>query len=66
MIIVPGVAFDLQHNRLGRGRGFYDRLLSSLSAPKVGICFDFQLIDSVPTESFDRLMDSVVSESYAG
>lgn len=66
LIIVPGVAFDLQHNRLGRGRGFYDRLLSSLSAPKVGICFDFQLIDSVPTESFDRLMDSVVSESYAG
>ena len=66
MIIVPGVAFDLQHNRLGRGRGFYDRLLSSLSAPKVGICFDFQLIDTVPTEPFDRLMDSVVSESYAG
>lgn len=39
LIIVPGVAFDKDKNRMGRGRGFYDRLLSTLNAPKVGIRF---------------------------
>ena len=62
LIIVPGVAFDAQCHRLGRGRGFYDRLLSSLQAPKVGICFDFQLVPFVPVEPFDRQMDYVVAE----
>lgn len=62
LIIVPGVAFDRQCHRLGRGRGFYDRLLSALDAPKVGICFDFQLVASVPVEPFDRPMDHVVTE----
>ena len=63
LIIVPGVAFDRQCHRLGRGRGFYDRLLSSLDVPKVGICFDFQLVPSVPVESFDYPMDHVVTET---
>ena len=63
LIIVPGVAFDAQCHRLGRGRGFYDRLLSSLHAPKIGICFDFQLVPSVPVESFDHPMDHVVTET---
>ena len=62
LIIVPGVAFDRQCHRLGRGRGFYDRLLSLMDAQKVGICFDFQLVASVPVESFDRPMDHVVTE----
>ena len=63
LIIVPGVAFDRQCHRLGRGRGFYDRLLSSLDVPKVGICFDFQLVPSVPIEPFDCPMDHVVTET---
>ena len=63
LIIVPGVAFDAQCHRLGRGRGFYDRLLSSLQAPKVGVCFDFQLVPSVPVEPFDRLMDHIITET---
>lgn len=63
LIIVPGVAFDAQCHRLGRGRGFYDRLLSSLHAPKMGICFDFQLVPSVPVESFDCPMDHVITET---
>lgn len=62
MIIVPGVAFDHQNNRMGRGRGFYDRLLRQSNALKVGICFDFQYIPVVPTEPEDIKMDMVVVE----
>jgi 5-formyltetrahydrofolate cyclo-ligase len=63
MIIVPGVAFDRHNNRMGRGRGFYDRLLSSTpSALKVGVAFDFQMLDEIPVEPFDIPMDKVVTE----
>ena len=62
LIIVPGVAFDRQHNRLGRGKGFYDRLLSTLDVPKIGICYDFQLKDQIPAEPFDRKMDLIITE----
>lgn len=63
MIIVPGVAFDRQNNRMGRGRGFYDRLLKSTpNAYKVGVAFDFQMVENVPTEPFDVAMNTVISE----
>lgn len=65
MIVVPGVAFDHQCNRMGRGRGFYDRLLKSTpNAFKVGVAFDFQLVDEVPVEAFDVKMDCVVAEKW--
>lgn len=60
--IIPGMAFDLKGNRLGRGKGYYDRFLSH--APniyKVGICFPFQLVEEVPTGENDVAMDLVVS-----
>lgn len=64
MIIVPGVAFDRQNNRMGRGRGFYDRLLKTTpNAVKVGVAFSFQLFDTIPTEPFDVPMNLVVVES---
>lgn len=62
LIIVPGVAFDRQCNRLGRGKGFYDRLLSTLDIPKIGICYDFQLKDQIPVEPFDRKMNCVITD----
>ena len=63
LIIVPGVAFDRKGNRMGRGRGFYDRLLKSTpKAFKVGVGFDFQLLDTIPTEPFDVPMDVVISD----
>lgn len=62
LIITPGVAFDRQCNRLGRGKGFYDRLLKTQQAPKIGICYEFQLLESIPTESFDIPMDGVITE----
>lgn len=63
MIIVPGVAFDTHNNRMGRGRGFYDRLLKSTpNAFKVGVAFGFQMVELVPTEAFDVPMNAVLSE----
>lgn len=62
LIIVPGVAFDSKGNRLGRGRGYYDRFLSQhLEVKRIGICFDFQLVNEVPSEDFDIRMDEVIS-----
>jgi len=64
MIIVPGVAFDRKGNRMGRGRGFYDRLLKSTpNAMKVGVAYSFQMLDSIPVEPHDVKMDRVLIEN---
>lgn len=63
LIVVPGVAYDRKGNRLGRGKGFYDRLLQSTKATKVGVCYEFQLIDEVPAEPHDVRMDMVISQN---
>lgn len=63
LIVVPGVAFDTHGNRMGRGRGFYDRLLKlTPHAYKVGVAFDFQMRDTIPTEPHDIAMDRVICE----
>ncbi len=61
LAIIPGVAFDRNCNRMGRGRGFYDRLLPSLSCKLIGIAFDFQLFDTIPVEEFDYKMDMIIT-----
>ncbi|WP_294627419.1 5-formyltetrahydrofolate cyclo-ligase [uncultured Bacteroides sp.] len=62
-IAVPGVAFDLKGNRLGRGKGYYDRLLPRIpSAFKAGICFPFQLVEEVPAEPHDIRMDTIITD----
>ncbi len=59
--VVPGMAFDGRGHRLGRGRGYYDRLLPQLSrAYKIGVCYDFQKVDEVPTDPYDVVMDEVL------
>ena len=63
VVLVPGMAFDGDGNRLGRGKGYYDRFLKSLSRPRpqlIGVCFDFQKVDVVPTEPTDVKVDVVV------
>ena len=61
LVIVPGRAFDNEGHRLGRGRGFYDRLLPQLPhAVKAGVCFDCQKLPSVPVDSNDIQMDFVI------
>lgn len=62
LIVVPGMAFDKTGHRLGRGKGFYDRFLIKYPEVKtIGICFDFQLLDSIPIEPHDRVVDEVVT-----
>ena len=69
LVVVPGVAFDRNGGRMGRGKGYYDRLFADAAGCfgggpyKVGVCFDFQIVDSVPREPHDMLMDAVVFES---
>ncbi len=53
LILAPGLAFDLRGSRLGRGRGFYDRLLAEASGVKCGVGYDFQLLEKIPTEAHD-------------
>jgi len=62
LVIVPGVAFDSNNNRMGRGAGYYDRILKRLpQAKKIAFAFDFQIIDQVPVEPHDIKMDLVIS-----
>lgn len=63
MVIVPGTAFDRKCNRLGRGKGYYDRFLAKIKAPKVGVCFDFQLKDQIPADDRDIKMNMIVGEN---
>lgn len=62
LAIIPGVAFDKEGHRLGRGKGYYDRLLPKLKTTKlVGVCWPFQLLDKVPAEPHDIPVEEVIS-----
>ena len=63
VVFVPGVAFDLRGNRLGRGKGWYDRLTKELGeATLVAIAYDFQIVDEVPAEEWDQRVHYVITE----
>jgi 5-formyltetrahydrofolate cyclo-ligase len=63
VIIVPGVAFDPTGARLGYGGGFYDAFLRAARGVfRIGICFELQVVDSIPVEEHDELVDVVVTE----
>jgi 5-formyltetrahydrofolate cyclo-ligase len=61
LILVPGRAFATDGRRLGRGRGFYDRLLAVVSGQHCGVAFDFQLLEAVPAEPHDVRMDYLLT-----
>jgi 5-formyltetrahydrofolate cyclo-ligase len=59
--IVPGMAFDADGHRLGRGKGYYDRFLSRVpNIYKIGLCFSWQMVDCVPSDEHDIMMDEVI------
>lgn len=61
VVLVPGVAFDADGHRLGRGRGYYDRFLKTVgTVSKIGVCFDFQKVQEVPVGPDDVMVDLVV------
>lgn len=64
-ILVPGVVFDKKNNRIGRGKGFYDRFLKRLNpeARKIGLAFGFQVLEEVPVNDYDVPMDKILTES---
>lgn len=61
LVLVPGVAFDAAGRRLGRGKGFFDRLLADVRGLKCGIAFDLQLANEVPADALDVRMDFVLT-----
>ena len=64
IIVVPGLAFDRQGNRLGRGFGYYDRFLGGLpvSVPRVGLASAAQLVPEVPVDAWDVPVHALVTE----
>jgi len=62
-VIVPGLAFDNNGNRIGYGLGFYDKFLKKTNALKIGLAFDLQIVDKIMVKDFDVKMDIVVTEN---
>src|SRR4030042_5944064 len=60
--LIPGVAFDQRGNRLGYGKGVYDKLLADCNALRIGLAYDFQLVGPLPTNKHDLRMDMIVTE----
>jgi len=63
LVIVPGVAFDRKGNRLGRGKGYYDKFLSETKILKIGVGLSFQLLEYIPVTRVDIKMDKIVTVS---
>lgn len=63
LVIVPMVGGDAEKNRIGYGKGFYDRFLQNVSCPKIGLLFDDCLVQSIPVEPFDISLDKCITES---
>ena len=64
LVIVPGVAYDRRGNRIGRGKGYYDRLLARSKAVTVGVCYDFQLVDDFEPDEHDIPVHFVVADRH--
>ena len=65
LVIIPGVVFDKNLNRLGYGGGFYDRLLPLIPAgvKKIALCFDIQVVDSIPVSEHDIKVDLLITDT---
>ncbi len=62
VVLVPGIAFGLCMHRIGYGKGYYDAYLKKTKAHRIGLCYDFQLFDRLPSHELDERMDKIVTE----
>jgi 5-formyltetrahydrofolate cyclo-ligase len=62
LVLVPGLAFDRAGNRLGMGKGHYDRFLAEVRAPKIALAYDFQLVEKLPVEAHDQRVAIIITE----
>ena len=63
LVLVPGIVFDKEGNRIGYGFGYYDKFLRKVpKAVKIGLAFDFQIVDKIPNEKHDVPVDFIVTE----
>jgi 5-formyltetrahydrofolate cyclo-ligase len=62
-LVVPGLAFDATGNRLGRGLGFFDRLLRGAQGARIALAYDFQILKTVPAQSHDQRVDFLITET---
>ncbi len=63
VVIVPGIAFDKNGNRIGFGKGCYDRFLKEINAIKIGFCYEFQMKNEILADEFDVCMDYLICEN---
>lgn len=62
ILVVPGIAFDKNCNRLGRGGGYYDKALQNVNAIKIGLGYDFQILPKIPHEKYDVRLNYIITE----
>lgn len=65
LVITPGVVFDVNKNRIGMGKGFYDRYFQKyrkINFQKIGLCYDFQIVESLPADKYDVPLNKIISE----
>ncbi len=62
VIIIPGLAFSLDFHRLGYGRGYYDKLLKKLSSIRIAVCYEFQIVDRIPSDLHDEKIHILITE----
>lgn len=63
ILLIPGLAFSVKGERLGRGKGFYDKYLAQFEGVKVGICFEEQICSKIPVEEHDQNLDYIITNS---
>lgn len=62
VVLIPGVAFGACMHRIGYGKGYYDAYLKKTPAYRIGLCYDFQLLEKLPAHEWDEKMDEIITE----
>jgi len=62
LILVPGIAFDTKGNRIGYGKGHFDKFLQNIKVPKIAVAYNFQLVKEISAEDHDIKMDYIITE----